>query len=234
MDFVGDGLDQREEESRGRDAIGILDKLRESELRRSVYGDVEVKLSFRRLHLGDVDMEEADRIGLELLLCGFVAFNVRQPADPVSLQAAMQRRTRQMRDGRLQGVKAIVERQQRMLSEGDDDRLVLERQHRRMRVFRPGALIANRGPLLPLGDRLLIDAISLSEGSQALLTTLYRSTHRLCRAGAPVQNLAHSASFHSMEKIAPSNPGIKTPSQARRLPPCDCVAFSKLSIALLR
>jgi CheY-like chemotaxis protein len=38
---------------------------------------------------------------------------------------------------------------------------------------------------------------------------LYRSTHRLSRAGAPVENLAHSASFHSLEKIAPSNPGIK-------------------------
>jgi len=41
------------------------------------------------------------------------------------------------------------------------------------------------------------------------LTMLYRSTHRLCRAGAPVENLAHSASFHSLDKIAPSNPGIK-------------------------
>jgi len=38
---------------------------------------------------------------------------------------------------------------------------------------------------------------------------LYRSTHRLCRAGAPVENLAHSASFHSLDKIAPSNHGIK-------------------------
>ena len=32
---------------------------------------------------------------------------------------------------------------------------------------------------------------------------------RLCRAGAPVENLAHSASFHSPDKIAPSNHGIK-------------------------
>ncbi len=91
-----------------------------------------------------------------------------------------------MRDRRLQGVETVVERQQRVLSKGDDDRLVLKRQHRRMRVFRPRALIGNRRALLPFGDGFLVDAIAPGEGSQALLTMLYRSTHRLCRAGAPV------------------------------------------------
>jgi hypothetical protein len=38
---------------------------------------------------------------------------------------------------------------------------------------------------------------------------LYRSTDRLCRCGAPVKNLAHSASFDSELKDAPSKPGIK-------------------------
>lgn len=38
---------------------------------------------------------------------------------------------------------------------------------------------------------------------------LYRSTDRLCRRGAPMENLTHSASFQSAEKIAPSKPGIK-------------------------
>ena len=38
---------------------------------------------------------------------------------------------------------------------------------------------------------------------------LDRSTNRLSRRGAAVKNLAHSASFHSNVKIAPSNPGIK-------------------------
>jgi len=41
------------------------------------------------------------------------------------------------------------------------------------------------------------------------LTMLYRSTDCRCRCGAAVENLAHSASFHSWENIAPSNPGIK-------------------------
>jgi hypothetical protein len=38
---------------------------------------------------------------------------------------------------------------------------------------------------------------------------LYRSTDRLSRAGAPVQNLAHNASFDSCDNGAPSKAGIK-------------------------
>jgi hypothetical protein len=34
-------------------------------------------------------------------------------------------------------------------------------------------------------------------------------TDRLCRCGAPVQYLSHSASFHSLEKYAPPNAGTK-------------------------
>ncbi|WP_207105861.1 hypothetical protein, partial [Sphingomonas sp. CFBP 8760] len=40
-------------------------------------------------------------------------------------------------------------------------------------------------------------------------TMLYRSTHDLCRGGAPVQNLTHSASFHSPVDDAPSIVGTK-------------------------
>src|ERR1700722_8759195 len=38
---------------------------------------------------------------------------------------------------------------------------------------------------------------------------LYRSTDCRSRCGAAVENLAHSASFHSREKTAPSKSGIK-------------------------
>src|SRR5690242_5247508 len=38
---------------------------------------------------------------------------------------------------------------------------------------------------------------------------LDRATHRRRRAGAPMKYLAHSASFHSGEKSAPSKPGTK-------------------------
>ena len=52
-------------------------------------------------------------------------------------------------------------------------------------------------------------AVVLVDAPQALLTMLYRSTDRLRRCGAPMKNLAHSASFHSRDKPAPSNPGTK-------------------------
>lgn len=51
--------------------------------------------------------------------------------------------------------------------------------------------------------------ITLCKRPQARLTILYCSTDRLRRGGAPMKNLAHSASFQSLEKIAPSKLGIK-------------------------
>jgi hypothetical protein len=41
------------------------------------------------------------------------------------------------------------------------------------------------------------------------LTMVYRSTDCRRRCGAAVENLAHSASFHSWENNAPSKRGIK-------------------------
>src|SRR5687768_11090197 len=96
-----------------------------------------------------------------------------------------------------------------MPAEGDDDRLVLGRQHRRLRLSWSRRPIGDQGSLLPLRYGLLIDAVAPRELPQALLTMLYRSTDCLCRAGAPMQNLSHSASFHSREKTAPSKSGIK-------------------------
>src|SRR5215212_3050551 len=78
-----------------------------------------------------------------------------------------------------------------------------------MRCSRPRRAIRGGVPLLPFGDRLLVDAMALSQGPQARLTILYCSTDCRCRCGAAVENLAHSASLHSGDKNAPSNPGIK-------------------------
>ena len=114
-----------------------------------------------------------------------------------------------MRYRGLQGTKAVVERQECMLAEGDDDRLVLDRKHCRLRVLRSGLQISDRAALFPLGDGLGIDAVSFGKAPQALLTMLYRSTDRLCRWAAAVKNLSHSASLKFPDKGAPSNPGIK-------------------------
>src|SRR6516225_10240929 len=115
----------------------------------------------------------------------------------------------QVWDGRLQRVEAIVQRQQRMPAECHDDRLVLDRQNRRSWLSGAGRQVGNRATLPPLRHRLRVDAVAPAKDPQALLTMLYRSTDCLCRGGAAVQNLAHSASLHSREKSAPSKPGIK-------------------------
>ena len=114
-----------------------------------------------------------------------------------------------MRNRRLKRVEAVVERQKRMPAEGNDHRLFLDSQNRRSGVLGAGRKIGDGRPLLPLGDRLGIDPVPLRQRPQALLTMLYRSTDCLCRRGAPMKNLAHSASFESLDKIAPSTPGTK-------------------------
>src|SRR6202044_7768 len=72
-----------------------------------------------------------------------------------------------------------------------------------------GRKVGDRSALLPLGDGFRVDPLALRQRPQARVTMLYRSTDCLCRRGAPMKNLAHSASFESFDKDAPSNPGIK-------------------------
>src|SRR5215217_6064928 len=124
-----------------------------------------------------------------------------------------------MRNGGLERVEAIIERQERVPPKGNDDRLVLEREHRRLGLLGSGGPVGNRATLLPLGDGFWIDAVALGQRPQALLTMLDRSTHCRRRAGAPMQNLAHSASFHSNEKSAPSKPGTKQLGRQTSGPP---------------
>jgi hypothetical protein len=96
-----------------------------------------------------------------------------------------------MRDCRLQGIKTIIERQERVPAEGDDDGLLFDRQYGGLRVLGTGRQINNRAALLPLCNGLWIDPVASSQGPQALSTMLYRSTDR------------------PGEKSAPSKPGIK-------------------------
>jgi hypothetical protein len=82
----------------------------EGELRGPIDCNDEIELALSGSDLGDVDMEIADRIDLELALGRGFAFDLGQPRDPMALQAAMQGRARQMRNGGLKGVEAVVER----------------------------------------------------------------------------------------------------------------------------
>src|ERR1700733_11485201 len=128
-----------------------------------------------------------------------------------------------MRDRRLQGIEAIVERQERVPAEGDEDRLLLDREHRGFWFTRAGWQIGDGAALLPFGDGLRVDAVAQGQRPQARLTMLYRSTDRLCRCGAAVENLAHSASLHAGENGASSKLGIKQHEKrsvrCRRPPP---------------
>ena len=125
MDLVRDGGDQAAQEVPGGAARHLLVQLDEGELGGAVDRDDEVELALRGSNLGDVEVEEADRIGLEFAFGRGFAFVLGQARDPMTLKATMQGRARQMRDRRLQSVQAIVERQQCMPSEGDDHGLFL-------------------------------------------------------------------------------------------------------------
>ena len=48
-----------------------------------------------------------------------------------------------MRDLRLQGIETIIERQERVAAEGDDHRLLSDRQHGGLPVLRTGRQIGN-------------------------------------------------------------------------------------------
>src|SRR4051812_33594362 len=52
-----------------------------------------------------------------------------------------------MRDGGLEGVEAIIERQERVPPKGNNDGLLFAREYRRARLLRAGALVLDRGAL---------------------------------------------------------------------------------------
>ena len=90
MDFVGHCRDKMAKEIGGDFRRSLLVQLDEGEFRGPVDGDKEMELAFFGSHFGDVDMEEAEWIGLELLFRGLAPFGVRQLADAVAPQTAMQ------------------------------------------------------------------------------------------------------------------------------------------------
>jgi hypothetical protein len=65
-------------------------KLGIGELRGAIDGHKHVQLAVFRLHFGNVDMKVANRICGKLLFLCLIAFDLRQPADAMPLQAAMQ------------------------------------------------------------------------------------------------------------------------------------------------
>ena len=121
VDAVRNGFNERLEEGRSGPHVGFFDEFDHSELRSPINGHEQVELAFGGPHLGQVDVEEADWIGVELLSARLVALNFGQAADAMTLQASMKRRAGELRDRRLQRVQTVVKRQQRVLAKRDDD-----------------------------------------------------------------------------------------------------------------
>ena len=86
------------------------------------------------------------------------------------IEAAVQRRPCEMRDARLQAIKAVVERQQRMAPEGNDHRLLLGGEHRRARLPGPHWSIGGGLAPAPFLDGGRTDAVAPRERPYALLT----------------------------------------------------------------
>jgi hypothetical protein len=160
VDAVRHGFDERLEEGGSGPHVRLLNDLDHRELGGAVDGDEQGELAFGGPHLGQVDVEEADRIGIELFPPGLVAFNVRQPADAMTFQATVKRRAGELRDRGLKSVETVIQRQQRVLAKRNDDSFLLDRKDRGSRNGWAGATIGGGLALLPLGDRLLVDAMT--------------------------------------------------------------------------
>src|SRR6185369_9440646 len=124
-------------------------QLGDSELRRAVDGDEEVEPPLLGVNLGDVHVEVADSVLGELLLGRLVAADLGQAADAMALQTAVEAGAGQVRDTRLKGVEAVVEREQRPLTEGYNDGFLLRSEHGRARLTRPHRGVRDGSPLAP-------------------------------------------------------------------------------------
>ena len=72
-------------------SVSRCNELSDGELGLPVDADEQIELSLGVLNLGNVDVDEADGIPLELLALGLVTFDIRQARDAMTLKAPMQR-----------------------------------------------------------------------------------------------------------------------------------------------
>ncbi len=209
MQSVGNGHDQITQELGGCHLAGLFDQAGEGELAGPVDGHKAVELALSGLDLSDADVKEPNGIAFEALPLRLVALDIGQAGNTMPLKAAVQRRAGQVRDRRLQAVEAIVQRQQGVPPERDHHRLLHLAQNGRAGLLRSGLQILDCRPLAPLGHCLRIDAKLAAQHRERSLRSLYCCSDGVRGRGAPVTNLSHRASFHSVERIAPSNCGIK-------------------------
>ena len=85
MNLIWHGFEHVLQELPGRLAVCFLDELGHGKLARAVDANEQEELSFSSLHFGNVYVEEADRVALELRPPRFVALDVRQARDTMPL-----------------------------------------------------------------------------------------------------------------------------------------------------
>ena len=90
MDGIRHGGDQIAKELDHRHLVRSRVQLHIGELGRPVDGNEEAQLTLGSLHLGDIDVEITDRVGLELLLGRLAGTHLRQLRNAVALKASMQ------------------------------------------------------------------------------------------------------------------------------------------------
>ncbi len=91
MDAVRHGFQQVFEKLPRCPSISLVDQLGDCELAGAIDTDEQVELAFGGMHLGDIDVKEADWVALEALPLWLVAFDIGQTGDAVPLQATVQR-----------------------------------------------------------------------------------------------------------------------------------------------
>jgi len=160
-------------------------------------------------------MEIANGISFELLSLRLVAFHIWQSGDPMSLQTAMQCRARQMWDRWLQGIEAVIKRQQSMTPESHDHCFLICAQNCETGFRRTSFAILSSHAFAPFGDRFDIDTKVPAQRRVRSLRLLNFCSDCVRGRGAAMTYLSYSASFHSKEQIAPSSRGIKHLVQQR-------------------
>ena len=89
VDAVRNSFDERFKEGGRSPRVSLFHEFDDGELRGPVDGHEQIELAFGGSHLGQVDVEEADRICVELLPARLVALDFGQPADAMALQTPM-------------------------------------------------------------------------------------------------------------------------------------------------